>query len=108
MAIAKLQERAANARHDSSERRLALQELHDRETSYDNDIKYLIAERNKLISPLGTGITPQAKQALEELDAQIAVARDLKSRVRPSTGAAPAGVKITPAQAAALAKYGGQ
>ena len=102
MAIAKLQERAANARHDSSERRLALQELTQREASYDNDIKTIVTQ----MRPLVGSFKPEDRAELKTLTDQLNVARDLKARVRTNTGAAPADVKITPTQAAALAKYG--
>lgn len=103
-----IRERAENARHGSSEKRLALQELADREKSYDNDIKYLEQERKGLMGPLGTPITAAAKTELTRIDGMINIARTAKAAVRGGSGAAaaPADVKITPTQAAALAKYG--
>jgi len=88
--VALIRERAENARHGSSEHRLALQELTDREKSYDNDIKYLESERKPLMSVLGTPITPAAKLDLERIDGLITSARTAKAAVRGGGQPAPA------------------
>ena len=86
-----IRERAENARHGSSEHRLALQELADREKSYDNDIKYLEAERKPLMNPLGKPLTPAADIELKRIDGLINVARTAKATVRGGKQPAPAG-----------------
>ena len=85
-----IRERAENARHGSSEKRLALQELADREKSYDNDIKYLEQERKGLMGPLGTPITAAAKTELTRIDGMINIARTAKAAVRGGKQPAPA------------------
>lgn len=86
-----IRQRAENARHGSTEHRLALQELADREKSYDNDIKYLEAERKPLMNVLGTPVTPAAKLDLERIDGLINAARTAKAAVRGGKQPAPAG-----------------
>lgn len=87
MEIAKLQERGATARQNSSDQKQALAELTQLEKSYDADIKSLESQ----IRPLVGLLTPDAKAQVKGLTEQLAVARDLKRRVRGDKGAAPAG-----------------
>lgn len=103
--IEKLRERGATARQNSSDQKQALAELSQLERSYDADIKSLESQMRPLVGLF----TPEAKAQVKELSDQLNLARDLKRRVRGGpAAAAPAatGAKITPAQAAALAKYG--
>jgi hypothetical protein len=88
MDIAKLQERANNARHNSTEHRLALQDLRDREASYDNDIKAMETQLRTLAGSFRT----EDRAAMKTLNEQINNARDLKARIRggPAAAAAPA------------------
>jgi hypothetical protein len=88
LAIAKLQERANNARHGSTEHRLALQDLRDREASYDNDIKAMETQ----LRTLAGSFRAEDRAAMKTLNEQINNARDLKARVRggPAAAAAPA------------------
>jgi hypothetical protein len=102
MDIAKLQERAANARYDSSERRLALQELTQREASYDNDIKTIVTQ----MRPLVGSFKSEDRAELKALTDQLNVARDLKARVRGNTGAAPADTMAPPPPGAVRLKKG--
>jgi hypothetical protein len=104
LAVQKLQDRAAAARQGSSDQKQALAELAQLERSYDADIKSLESQ----LRPLVGLFTPEARAQVKDLNTQLETARDLKRRVRGDKGAAPAAanVKITPTQAAALAKYG--
>jgi len=102
MDIAKLQERAANARHNSSERRLALQELAQREASYDNDIKTIVTQ----MRPLVGSFKPEDRAELKALTDQLNFARDLKARVRGNTDAAPADTMAPPPPGAVRLKKG--
>ena len=86
MAIAKLQERGAKARQDSSDQKQALAELTQLERSYDADIKSLESQ----LRPLVGLFTPEARAQAKELNTQLNIARDLKRRVRGGAGAAPA------------------
>jgi hypothetical protein len=97
--IAKLRERGDTARQNSTDRKQALAELTQLERSYDADIKSFESQ----LRPLVDVFTPEARAKVKELNTQLDLVRDLKRRVR---GAAPADAKITPTQAAALAKYG--
>jgi hypothetical protein len=86
MDIAKLQERAANARYNSTEHRLAMQDLRDREASYDNDIKAMETQMRTF-----AGIfTSESRAEVKRLSGLIDNARDLKARIRTNAGAAPA------------------
>ena len=102
MDIAKLQERGANARAGSAEARQVARELRDRELSIEADIKALVSQRNKLSG----SFTPADRLELANVDEQLRNARAQKALIRGGPAAAPADVKITPTQAAALAKYG--
>jgi hypothetical protein len=86
MDIAKLQERAANARQGSSDARQAARELRDRELSIEADIKALTSQRNKLSG----SFTPADRLELANIDEALRNARAQKALIRGDTGAAPA------------------
>jgi hypothetical protein len=103
MEIAKMQERATTARLNSSEAKQAASELRDRERAIEADITALTSQRNKLSG----SFTPADRAELTNVDELLRNARAQKALIRGDKGAAaPADVKITPTQAAALAKYG--
>ena len=96
LAIAKLQERGANARQGSSDARQAAKELRDQELSIEADIKALTSQRNKLSG----SFTPEDRKELANVDEALKNARAQKALIRGGP-AAPAGT-ITPPPAGAV------
>lgn len=87
LAIAKLQERGANARQGSSDAKQAARELRDRELSIEADIKALTSQRNKLSG----SFTPADRAELANVDEQLKNARAQKALIRGGPEAAPVG-----------------
>lgn len=87
MAIAKLQERGANARQGSSDARQAAKELRDQELSIEADIKALTSQRNKLSG----SFTPEDRKELANVDEALKNARAQKALIRGGPAAAPEG-----------------
>lgn len=101
LAIAKLQERGANARQGSSDARQAAKELRDQELSIEADIKALTSQRNKLSG----SFTPEDRKELANVDEALKNARAQKAQIRGGS-AAPAGTITPPPPGAVRLKKG--
>ena len=102
LAIAKLQERGANARQGSADARQAAKELRDWELSIEADIKALTSQRNKLSG----SFTPADRAELLNVDEALKNARAQKALIRGGPAAAPEGTMAPPPPGAVRLKKG--